>query len=180
MLFRSYYLLNQFDSASADFQAALRINPKDETTISFFNDLKRRNPASASQSPSVQQSENYANELTDWSIPQQSELKMELGSQTPLIISGGRRVTIGEVTKLINTEAVIVDVLRDNTGGHRTLPGAIYIPGAGDPGTFRDRVQRRLSPVLAQLTSQNANRPLVFLCEGAKCWESYNAALRAM
>jgi PQQ-dependent catabolism-associated CXXCW motif protein len=171
---RAYYFLNQFDSALADFQAALRIDPKDETTISFFNDLKRKNPASASQS------ENYANELTDWGISPQSELKTEVGSQTPLIIPGGRRVTTGEVVKLINTEAVIVDVLKDNTGGHRTLPGAIYMPGAGDPGTFRDRVQRRLSPVLAQLTSQNENRPLVFLCEGAKCWESYNAALRAM
>lgn len=171
---RAYYFLNQFDSASADFQAALRIDPKDETTLSFFNDLKRKNPASASQS------ENYANELTDWGISPQSELKTEVGSQTPLIIPGGRRVTTGEVVKLINTEAVIVDVLKDNTGGHRTLPGAIYMPGAGDPGTFRDRVQRRLSPVLAQLTSQNENRPLVFLCEGAKCWESYNAALRAM
>jgi PQQ-dependent catabolism-associated CXXCW motif protein len=74
----------------------------------------------------------------------------------------------------------VVDVLRDTTGGHRTLPGAIYIPGAGDPGTFRDRLQRRLSSVLAQLTSQDANRTLVFLCQGSKCWESYNAALRAM
>lgn len=177
---RAHYFLNQLDSALADFQAALRNDPKDETTISFLNDLKRRNSASASQSPSVQQSENYANELTDWGISPQSELKAEVGSQTPLIIPGGRRVTTGEVVKLINTEAVIVDVLRDNTGGHRTLPGAIYMPGAGDPGTFKDRLQRRLSPVLAQLTSQNANRPLVFLCEGAKCWESYNAALRAM
>jgi|ERR1700722_840922 len=126
-----------FDVASTDFRAALRNDPKDETTISFFNDLERRNPAGASRSDSDRQSENYANELTDWGIPQQSELKMEVGSQTPLIIPGGRRVMTGEVTKLINTEAVTVDVLRDNTGGHRTLPGA-------------------------------------------KCWESYNAALRAM
>jgi PQQ-dependent catabolism-associated CXXCW motif protein len=177
---RAYYFLNQFDSALADFQAALRIDPKDETTISFFNDLKRRNPAGASQPAGDQQSENYANELTDWGIPPQIELKIEVGSQTPLVIPGGRRVTTGEVVKMIDTEAIIVDVLRDTNGGHRTLPGAIYMPGAGDPGTFKDRVQRRLSPVLAQLTSLNANRPLVFLCEGAKCWESYNASLRAM
>ena len=83
---RAYYFLNQFDNAAADFQAALRIDPADETTISFFNDLKRKNPASASQSPGVQQSENYANELTDWGIPPQSELKTDVGSQTPLII----------------------------------------------------------------------------------------------
>ncbi len=54
------------------------------------------------------------------------------------------------------------------------------MPGAGDPGTFRDRLQRRLSSVLSQLTSQDTDRALVFLCQGAKCWESYNAALRAM
>jgi len=175
---RARYFLNEFDNAAADFQAALRIDPNDETTISFFNDLKRRNAASGS--PNVKPSENYANELTDWSIPPQSELKTEVGSQTPLIIPGGRRVTTSEVVQLINTEAVIIDVLRDNTGGHRTLPGTIYVPGAGDAGNFKDRIQRRLSPVLAQLTSRNANQPLVFLCEGAKCWESYNAALRAM
>lgn len=177
---RAYYFLNQFDNAAADFQAALRMDPNDETTISFFNDLKRKNSASASQSPSVQQSENYANELTDWGISPQSELKTEVGTQTPLVIPGGRRVTTGEVVKMINTEAVIIDVLRDNTGGHRTLPGAIYMPGAGDPGTFKDRIQRKFAAALAQLTSRNANQPLVFLCEGAKCWESYNAALRAM
>jgi hypothetical protein len=54
----------------------------------------------------------------------------------------------------------------------------IYVHGAGDPGTFMDCIQHRFSPVLALLTSQNANRPLVYLCEGAKCWESYNVTLR--
>jgi PQQ-dependent catabolism-associated CXXCW motif protein len=176
---RAYYFLNQYDNAAADFQAALRIDPNDQTTISFVNDLKRRRPASPSPS-SPQQSQNFADELTDWGVAPQSELKMEVGSQTPLIIPGGRRVTTGEMVNLINTDAIVVDVLRDTTGGHRTLPGAIYMPGAGDPGTFRDRLQRRFSSVLAQLTSQDANRTLVFLCQGSKCWESYNAALRAM
>jgi PQQ-dependent catabolism-associated CXXCW motif protein len=176
---RAYYFLNQYDNATADFQAALRIDPNDQTTTSFFNDLKRRRTASSS-SPNIQQSQNFADELTDWGISPQSELKMQVGSQTPLSIPGGRRVTTGEMVKLINTDAVVVDVLRDNSGGHRTLPGAIYVPGAGDPGTFRDRIQRRLSSVLSQLTSQDTDRTLVFLCEGSKCWESYNAALRAM
>ena len=56
---RAYYFLNQFDSASADFRVALRNDPKDETTISFFNDLKRRNPAGASRPDSDRQSESY-------------------------------------------------------------------------------------------------------------------------
>jgi PQQ-dependent catabolism-associated CXXCW motif protein len=176
---RAYYFLNQYDNAAADLQAALRIDPTDQMTISFINDLKRRRPAGSSPS-GYQQSQNFADELTDWGVSPQSELKVEVGSQTPLIIPGGRRVTTSEMINLINTDAIVVDVLRDSSGGHRTLPGAIYMPGAGDAGTFRDRLQRRLSSVLVQLTSQDTNRTLVFLCEGAKCWESYNAALRAM
>jgi tetratricopeptide (TPR) repeat protein len=39
---RAYYFLNQFDNAMADFEAALRIDSKDNYTISFINDLKRR------------------------------------------------------------------------------------------------------------------------------------------
>ena len=39
---RAYYLLNQYDSAMADYQAALRIDPNDSDTISFVNELKRR------------------------------------------------------------------------------------------------------------------------------------------
>jgi tetratricopeptide (TPR) repeat protein len=39
---RVYYFLNQYDNAMADFEAALRIDAKDSYTISFVNDLKRR------------------------------------------------------------------------------------------------------------------------------------------
>ncbi len=39
---RAYYFLNRFDNAMADYQAALRITANDSTTISFINDLKRR------------------------------------------------------------------------------------------------------------------------------------------
>jgi tetratricopeptide (TPR) repeat protein len=39
---RAYYYLNQFDNAMSDLQAALRIDPKDNSTISFINDVKRK------------------------------------------------------------------------------------------------------------------------------------------
>jgi PQQ-dependent catabolism-associated CXXCW motif protein len=176
---RAYYFLNRFDDARADLEAALRIDPKDELTISYLNDLKRRQAASASP-PGPQPSDNLANELTDWGVPPQSELQTNVGSPTPPSIPGGRRVVTAEVVKLLNTDAVLIDVLRDNSGGHRTIPGAIYIPGAGDAGNFHDHIQRRLAQVLSQLTSQDADRELVFFCQGAQCWESYNAALRAI
>ena len=130
--------------------------------------------------PAPALADNYAEELTEFGVPSQSELKVNVGGLTPLTIPGGRRVTTSAVFKLLDTEAILIDVLRDNSGGHLTLPGAIFMPGAGDPGSFRDRVQRKLSSVLSRLTLKNADRPLVFYCEGARCWESYNAALRAM
>jgi Rhodanese-like domain len=37
-----------------------------------------------------------------------------------------------------------------------------------------------LKEELANLTNNNLNMPLVFFCAGVKCWESYNAALRAI
>lgn len=183
---RAYSLLNQFDEATADFEAALRIDAKDEATLWFIDQMRRRraatapapNPLPSNQPPAL--ADSYAGELSDFGVPQQDELKQNVGSPTPLTIPGGRRVTTSEVFKFLGTEVILIDVLRDNSGGHLTLPGAIYIPGAGDPGTFRDRIQHKLTPVLSQLTSRNANRPLLFYCEGAKCWESYNAALRAM
>ncbi|WP_291572144.1 rhodanese-like domain-containing protein [Bradyrhizobium sp.] len=137
-------------------------------------------PRPAPPEPGQDLADNYAEELTDFGVPSQNELKVNVGSMTPLTIPGGRRVTTSQVFKLLDTDAVLIDVLRDNSGGHPTLPGAIYVPGAGDSGSFRDRIQRRLASVLTQLTSNNADRPLVFYCEGARCWESYNAALRAM
>jgi tetratricopeptide (TPR) repeat protein len=39
---REYYLMNQYDDAMRDYDAALRIDPKDSDTISFINDLRRR------------------------------------------------------------------------------------------------------------------------------------------
>ena len=39
---RAYYFLNQFDNAMSDLQAALRIDPKDNSTLTFINDLKRK------------------------------------------------------------------------------------------------------------------------------------------
>jgi tetratricopeptide (TPR) repeat protein len=43
---RTYYFLNQYDNAMADFEAALRIDAQDSYTLSFINDLKhkQRNP----------------------------------------------------------------------------------------------------------------------------------------
>jgi hypothetical protein len=39
---RSYYFLNQFEDPARDLEADLRIDPKDSTTISWNNELRRK------------------------------------------------------------------------------------------------------------------------------------------
>jgi tetratricopeptide (TPR) repeat protein len=73
-----------------------------------------------------------------------------------------------------------IDAWRRQDSGRVYIPGSIYIEYAGDYGTFDDGIQRRLKEELAKLTKDNLDVPVVFFCIGAKCWESYNAALRAI
>jgi PQQ-dependent catabolism-associated CXXCW motif protein len=54
------------------------------------------------------------------------------------------------------------------------------MPAAGTPGNFFDQIQAGFRQALAMRTNNNPQQPLVFFCAGAECWESYNAALRAV
>ena len=73
--------------------------------------------------------------------------------------------------------ALLIDVL---AGSHaQTLPNALYMPAGGLPGTFEDANHVQFGLQLLQATNGDTSRPLVFFCQGARCWESYNATLRA-
>jgi rhodanese-related sulfurtransferase len=65
----------------------------------------------------------------------------------------------------------LIDVL---SGYHSTIPGAVSLPGAG----FSNQVDR--SQQIMTAVGGARGYPLVFFCAGASCWESYNAALRAI
>ena len=73
---------------------------------------------------------------------------------------------------------VLADALN---GAHaKTIRGAKRIPDKSDyAGSFDDDVQQNLRKQLTALTKNSLTMPIVFFCEGAVCWESYNAALRA-
>ncbi len=121
---------------------------------------------------------NYAQELTDFGVQPQTTLQTKVASDTPLTIPGGHVITTNEMRQAVGSNIVFIDVWQ--APAHPTIPGAIELPGAGSPGSFNDAIQRRLWPILAQLTNREAQRPIVFFCTGAHCWESYNAALRAI
>ena len=120
----------------------------------------------------------YAGELVDFGIAPKSELESNVGSPTPMSIPVGTRVTTEQVQRMLaENRAIPVDVL---AGAHpQTLPGALYMPAGGMPGAFDDNYQAEFTQQLTQALGGDPARPLIFFCQGASCWESYNAALRA-
>lgn len=122
--------------------------------------------------------QNFADELTDFGVPPRSTLKNTVAAPTPLTIPGGHVITTSEVRQAVGSNILFIDVW--DAPAHPSLPGAIPMPGAGSPGSFSDATQHRLWAALDRLTGHQAAHPILFFCTGSRCWESYNAALRAI
>lgn len=122
--------------------------------------------------------QNYADELTDFGVPPQAQLQTNVGSPTPTTIPGAHVITTAEMKQAVGSDILFIDVLEGPP--HPSLPGALMMPGAGSGGSFDDANQQKLWTALSQATQMNPNRPIAFLCAGSRCWESYNAALRAV
>lgn len=118
----------------------------------------------------------------DFGIGPTSELKLEgHASPTPLAVPGARTIDTAELRRLLQApleaRPLVFDVL---SNPHSTLPGAIWLPGAGLGSGFDDAVQARLAKFLQFMTAGRSEREMVFLCSGPRCWLSYNASLRAV
>ena len=131
---------------------------------------------------------NPADEWSDFAVNPQTEMKRDVGTDTPRAVPGGRVIGTGELERAINlgkleeVPFLTIDVLRRSAGAKyvQYIPKSIYIEFAGDYGTFNDNVQMQLKAKLSELTTSNLEMPLVFFCAGTRCWESYNASLRAV
>lgn len=122
-------------------------------------------------------------EARDAGVPPSAELRLDdHASATPLEIPGARVIATAELrTRLeapLESRPLLFDVLGGD--GHLTVPGAIWLPGAGRGASFEDEVQARLAKLLDFATRGVRGRQLVFFCSGPACWLSYNAALRAV
>ncbi|MCW5746706.1 MAG: hypothetical protein KIT36_10960 [Alphaproteobacteria bacterium] len=132
-------------------------------------------------SPPAPTAGTYGEETADFGVPAQRTLQSSLGSPTPTALPAG----IGKVlsTQALDnelrkgTDFLLVDVLE--APHQRTIIKARYIPYGGRAGNFNDLVQQQLTSELANLTRSRTDYPIVFFCQGPRCWESYNAALRA-
>jgi PQQ-dependent catabolism-associated CXXCW motif protein len=122
-----------------------------------------------------------ANEDIDYGLAPVSALRTaDYHAPTPREVPGAK--TIGTSALRDSLQAHPQPLLFDVLGGeaHVSLPGAIWLPGAGRGQSFTDTVQARFAQTLQALTKGDRKRPLVFFCQGPQCWLSYNAALRAV
>ena len=98
---------------------------------------------------------------------------------TPTTIPGGLVITTEAFFSTLqqNPQGIaIFDVL----GGPEILPGALSAVPAATPGSFNDQTQQEFGGYLQQVTGGNKQIPVLFYCQSAQCWMSYNAALRAI
>lgn len=122
-------------------------------------------------------------EARDFGVAPSSELRLEdHASPTPLEIPGARVIATAELRARLEapleSRPLLFDVLGED--GHLSIPGAIWLPGAGRGASFDDELQARLARLLDLATRGERGRQLVFFCSGPACWLSYNAALRAV
>ena len=119
-------------------------------------------------------------EAEDWGVPATDELRQEAyHARTP---------TTHPTAAVINTQDLHAQLIGPNppltinvlSGKNQvtSIPGSIWLPAAGQGGTFDDNVQTYLASTLGTITDDDVARPIVVYCLDANCWLSYNAALR--
>ncbi|MBV8030030.1 MAG: sulfurtransferase [Betaproteobacteria bacterium] len=120
----------------------------------------------------------------DLGVPATSELRAgEHAAPTPIQIPGARTISTAVLRRLMQAGGAEAPILLDVLGEgnrHLTIPGAIWVPGAGEGQGFDDAIQPALARFLQAATKGDRARPIVFFCASARCWLSYNAALRAV
>jgi PQQ-dependent catabolism-associated CXXCW motif protein len=122
----------------------------------------------------------YADENTDFGVTPERALQTEVGTPTPKALPAdiGKTITTQELSRFIaERNPLLVDVL--NEKHQYTIKDAFWLPEGGQPGNYADANQDSFEEGLSLLIKDPTTDPIVFFCLGARCWESYNAVLRA-
>jgi len=130
--------------------------------------------------PAVEPASTFASESKDWGVEPTAMLKGHpYNVPTPRAIPGARVISTLQLMALLDAgdSMVVIDVL--NSRVRTTVPGAYWMPGAGNH-RFNEALTSAFAAALEILSLGDKTRPLVFLCLGSECWESYNAALHAV
>ena len=119
-------------------------------------------------------------EAEDWGVPATSELRHDAyHAPTP---------TTHPTATVINTQDLHAMLIGPNppvtinsaSGKNQaaSIPGSVWLPAAGQGGSFDDNIQTYLASTIPTITDDDLARPIVVYCVDANCWLSYNAALR--
>jgi PQQ-dependent catabolism-associated CXXCW motif protein len=122
-------------------------------------------------------------EHQDWGVAPTAQLRQPpYSAPTPRSAPGVATIATQALKRMLETELEPAPVLIDvaSGDGHRTLPGAFWLPGAGRGTHFIDGLQASFAALLEKLTNGDKQRPVVFFCVNIQCWLSYNASLRAV
>jgi PQQ-dependent catabolism-associated CXXCW motif protein len=115
-----------------------------------------------------------------WTGPMQSE--------TPATLSGAAVVDAEGVARLKEEGAILLDVgpptpkpstMPDNAPWmpvHMSIPGAIWLAGAG-AGNISQGFEERFASAVVAVTGGDRNKPIVVFCH-PRCWASWNAGKR--
>lgn len=119
----------------------------------------------------------------DWGVP------LQAGPRQACIYGGMTPMTATDVTvldragvegKLKDVKTVLINALpgkpSDKLSG---IAGSVWLSGSGQCGVPGDKVDQQLSLRLMALSGGDLDRALIFYCQSAVCWHSYNAAERA-
>jgi len=122
-----------------------------------------------------------ADEDADFGVAPTRELRLgDYSAPTPRELPGAQTIGTAQLAAWLERDAPMRPLLLDVVGEpHSSIPGAAWLPGAGRGRSLEDPVQAQLAKTLAQLSCGDMRRPMVFFCANARCWLSYNAALRA-
>ncbi len=125
-------------------------------------------------------SETYGIQNKDWNILPTAELRSKkFHGPTPLTHASAATITTRELRDLMldPEPPILIDVLGGQS--HKTLPGAIWLKGAGHSPHRVKNLEDRLDAILDKVTEGDRSRTVVIFCLSSECWLSYNAALRA-
>lgn len=113
----------------------------------------------------------------------------ELRAPTPATLAGARVLDIPALEAAVAAGAVLVDVGpapvkpadfptdRPWLPSHRSIPGAVWLPGAGLGDDLPPERAALLLARVADLTGNDRGRPLVVFCK-PDCWASWNVGRR--
>ncbi len=123
----------------------------------------------------------YDYETQDFGVPPTNTIRTgDYDAPTPTAIAGATVVTTPRLRDMMVAPRppVLIDVIGGSPTA--TLPGAVWLPGAGFGSSLNDTLQQRLAAPLADLTGGDKTKPIVFFCLSRTCWLSHNAVLRAL